>query len=103
MASKRLLEILHILKATIFSLSFDDYHFNDCIGAHVISFIGLSSIDIDEFNFSIFGSQKNKIWIKNWSEYGCNHGVVLNLSLEEHGLYLSVSSSHDLINADCVV
>jgi hypothetical protein len=44
---------------TWLGLSLDDKHLYDSIIAYSICFVGLASVDIDQFDFTIFSAQKN--------------------------------------------
>jgi len=55
----------HKSRGTWLGLSFDDGHFDDSIGADVVDLIGLSTVDVDQFDFSIFCSQKYKFRVQD--------------------------------------
>ncbi len=81
---------------TRFGLSLDYCHFNDCIVAGVDGFVGLASVDVDEFDFAVFGTHEDNIGLDDGSNEGADHGIVLDDSLEEHGFDQSACSTHNL-------
>ena len=58
-ANKQQLEILNIIVCTWFGLSLDYKHLDDSIVADSVCFVGLASVDVDQFDFTILSAQKN--------------------------------------------
>ena len=71
---------------TWFGLSFNNKHFYNGVIAARKSLIRLTFLNVDQLDLTIFCTDVHQVVLDHWSHKGAYHGVVLNDSLQEHGL-----------------
>jgi hypothetical protein len=81
---------------TRLSFSLDYCHLDNSIVAGVDGLVCLPSVDVNQLYLAVFGAHQYNIGLDDGSNQRTNHRIVLDYSLEEHGLDQSARSTHNL-------
>jgi hypothetical protein len=84
-------------------LTFDGDEFDDSVRANVVYFVGFSAVDVDEFDFAVFGAEEDEVGVEDGGHDGADHGIVLDFPFDEDGFDLPVGAADDLVDAEGVV